>query len=83
MQKEVRARLPRIHQPVLVVQGRLDDTIAPDSGRIICDAVSSTMTEIHWMERSAHTVILDREFDAVVNLTLRFVSRALDGKDQP
>jgi carboxylesterase len=80
MGKEVKARLPHIHQPVLVVQGRLDDTIAPDSGTTICEGVSSPVKEIHWLENSAHTVILDREIDAVVDLTMRFLDRILYGE---
>ncbi len=78
MQKEVLRRLPLIYQPVLIVQGRQDDATAPDSGRIICEGVSSTVVEAHWMENSGHTVILDREFEDVVALTLRFVKRDLD-----
>lgn len=81
MEKEVRSRLPRIRQPVLVVQGRLDDAIAPESGQIICEGVQSTVTEIHWMEHSGHTVVLGREFEDVVNLTLRFLQQMQDGEE--
>ncbi len=80
MQKEVLRRLPLIHQPVLIVQGNQDDAIAPESGEIICEGVSSTMVETHWMENSGHTVILDDEFEDVVALTLRFLKRVLDGE---
>ena len=79
MQREVQRRLPRIHQPLLVVQGRLDDTLSPESGEIICEGVSSTLTEVRWMEASSHTIILEREFDEVVDLTLRFLKQALEG----
>lgn len=83
LEKEVRARLPRIHQPVLVVQGRLDDAIAPASGEIIREETNATVTEIHWMEHSGHTIILDREFEDVVDRTLRFLSRVLESEIQP
>jgi carboxylesterase len=43
MQREVIHRLPRIRQPILVVQGRLDTTIHPKSGEIICRGVSSAV----------------------------------------
>ena len=81
MKKEVQSRLPLIQQPVLVVQGRLDDTIAPESGEIISEGVRSTWTEIHWLEHSGHTVILDQEFESVVELTLGFLKRVQEGQD--
>lgn len=81
MQREVVRRLSHLQQPVLIFQGRVDDAIHPESGRIIRQAVSSPRvgskpTEVHWMEESAHTVILDREFEQVVALTLDFMERA-------
>jgi esterase/lipase len=32
---------------------------------------------VHWLEHSAHTVVLDREFEQVVELTVRFMDRVL------
>jgi len=77
MQREVRRRLPQIHQPVLVVQGRHDTTIAANSGAIIMHGVSSSIKELHWFEESSHVVILDKELDHVTELTVRFMVRAL------
>lgn len=80
LQREVRPRLPRVHQPVLAVQGRLDTTIDPRCGEIICQGVSARLKETHWMEQSTHVVILDCELDQVTALTLRFIERALNIK---
>jgi carboxylesterase len=77
MQKEVLRRLPQIRQPVLVVQGCLDRSIDPHAAETIRQGVSSAVVDVHWLEHSAHTVLLDREFDQVVELTLRFVDRVL------
>ncbi len=74
---EMRRCLPRINQPVLVVQGRLDTTVAPDAGEIILNGVSSAVKEHYWMERTTHHVLLDPELDEVTALTLRFMERAL------
>ena len=82
LQRETRRRLPQIRQPVLVVQGRLDTTIHPTSGKIILQGVNSTLKEHHWMEKSTHVVILDQELDQVAELTLRFMERALEEKAQ-
>ncbi len=75
MQKAVRARLPKIHQPVLVFQGRLDTTVAPEAGDIILQGVSSTQKERVWMENSHHTIVLDVELEEVVRRTVDFIEK--------
>jgi carboxylesterase len=75
-QRVVRRRLGHIHQPVLVVQGRLDTTVHPSAGEIIRAGVISRITEQHWMEESSHVVLLDREIEAITDLTLAFLRRA-------
>jgi len=76
---EVRQRLAQIEQPVLVVQGRNDTTIAPDSGEIILEGVSSEIKEQHWLEQSGHVVILDDEREEIAALTVRFIERVIKG----
>jgi len=44
-QKVAERELPKIHQPVLVFQGRLDETVAENAGKVIFNAVSSTVKE--------------------------------------
>jgi carboxylesterase len=77
LQRAVRPRLPRVQQPVLVVQGRNDPTVHPSASETIYREVCSTVKELHWLERSAHKVILDDECDQVFALTLAFIVRAL------
>lgn len=79
-QSVVRANLSQIHQPVIVFQGRKDLTVAPSAGEVILQGVSSRLKEYHWMERSAHTILLDCELDTVTELTLRFMESALASK---
>lgn len=75
LQKATVPLLGAIHQPVIVFQGRQDTTIDPRAGEIVLDAVSSTVTEHHWMERSSHSVTLDAEREEVARLSLAFLSR--------
>jgi len=75
LQQEVRRRLPLIRQPMLVVQGRLDETIDPHCGEIILRETASTDKELHWFERSGHCVILDQEWEQASELALRFIER--------
>jgi len=75
LQREARRRLPRIHQPVLVVQGRLDQTIDPRSGEVILRETASTDKELRWLEQSPHCIILDQEWEPASELALRFIER--------
>ena len=76
LDREVRGRLTAVNQPIFVVQGRHDETIDPDSGQIICDGVSSDITELHWMEESSHVVILDGELAEIATLTGEFIKES-------
>jgi carboxylesterase len=68
-------RLPLIHQPVMVMQGRLDTTVHPTVGEIILGGVSSSVKEHHWMEKSSHVVIIDQELDEVTRITREFLKQ--------
>jgi carboxylesterase len=73
LQREARRCLSRIHQPVLVVQGRLDAAIDPRSGEVILRETACTVKELHWLERSAHCVVLDQEWEQAAEWTLQFI----------
>ena len=66
--------LPKIHQPVLVMQGRLDTTVHPSAGELILGGVSSAVKEHYWMEKSSHVIIIDQELDQVTRITLNFLN---------
>lgn len=73
--REVRRRLGEIDQPVLVVQGRQDETIAPECGEIIMAGVASAQKEMYWLEQSGHVVLLEDELGEITAVTKRFVER--------
>jgi carboxylesterase len=76
--REVRRNLAQVRQPVLVVQGRHDETIDPASGQIILEGVSSEMKELYWMAESGHVILLEEERDKIARLTLDFINRCLN-----
>ncbi len=75
LQRQVARRLPRIHQPLLIVQGRLDETIDPRSGEVMMAKCSSTHKELHWLQDSTHCLILDQDWDRAADLTLAFMKK--------
>jgi carboxylesterase len=80
LQKKVRPLLPEIRQPVLIVQGKMDNTVHPGVPDVIFSQVGSAIKEKYWMDHSAHCVIIDREFDQVTTLTIQFLNRVLREK---
>ncbi len=77
LQKEVEGILPQISQPILIFQGRLDTTIAPESGDLILRKIASTQKRLIWMERSPHVVILGEELEEVTANSLTFIQSVI------
>ena len=77
LQKVVLPLLPQVRQPILIMQGRLDPTVHPDSPQVIFDNIGSATKELHWLEHSTHCVILDKEHDLAASLTLDFLRRVI------
>jgi carboxylesterase len=73
--RDVRNRLSAIDQPVLVIHGRNDETIAPDSSDIILENIESDVKEGHWLEESAHVIILEDELDKIETITIDFIKK--------
>jgi carboxylesterase len=67
--------LPQITQPILLFQGRLDSTVHPAAGELIFQGVRSTVKEYHWLARTSHAVVLDKEVEWVTAVTLAFLQR--------
>lgn len=74
-------KLPDITQPLLIIQGRLDPTVHPSVPDMLSSQVQSTDIEVHWMERSAHVVILDQEHEEVEKITQKFIARVIESEN--
>jgi carboxylesterase len=77
LQRIVCACLPRVQQPLLVIQGRRDPTVHPSAPETVYREVGSVVKELHWFDRSAHKVILDDEREQAFDLTRVFIEKAL------
>lgn len=78
LQQALRPMLPRISQPILIVQGRLDGTVHADVPQEIYDRVNSTDKELLWLGKSAHCVALDCERQQLFEVTGRFLGRVFE-----
>jgi carboxylesterase len=78
LQRRVLPGLINIRRPILIVQGRLDNTVKPEVPGMIYNRVRSVIKEVHWLENSSHCVILDHELDQVAAITLQFIERVIN-----
>ena len=76
-QCEIKQLLCRIYQPILLIQANLDDTVDLNSGDIILSGVQSAVKELFWMEKSGHVVILEKQFEEVLQTTLEFIKKII------
>lgn len=78
MGRFVRRNLEQINQPILVIQGRHDETVAEDVGEIILNGVASSIKQLLWMENSAHVILLEAEREQIFELTRTFLQVVLE-----
>jgi carboxylesterase len=70
----VRADLPAIRTPVLVVHGRHDHTVPMDDSFELTGSLASDVIERLWLERSYHIVTLDVEKAVLIDSVTRFLA---------
>lgn len=63
--QRVRRDLPRVRQPLLIVQGRRDTTVVPRSAEQLYARAGSADKQLAWFERSGHLLPNDVERAAV------------------
>lgn len=78
--RDVRRHLHEITQPVLVVQGRHDQTVAEDVGDIILAGTQADHTAHYWLEQSGHVILLEDELPQILDWTLSFMRQALEAE---
>jgi carboxylesterase len=75
LQRQVKRRLPRIEQPLLVFQGRLDTSIDIRGAEQVIARVNSRDKELVWLAESTHCIILDVERETAAERTAAFIQR--------
>ena len=71
----VRADLPAVRQPALVVHGRHDHTVPMDDSLELTGSLGSDVIERLWLDRSFHIVAQDVERAMVLEAVTRFIGK--------
>jgi carboxylesterase len=61
LQRRVNAALPDVRQPILIIQGRLDNWLSPQAAQLAHDGVASADKTLVWLEHSGHNLLADGE----------------------
>ena len=73
LMKEVRGAFPKIKIPALVMQGKRDETVLPESAQYIYDHIGSKNKKIMWYEKTKHIMTVDQEKDQIFEDILAFL----------
>jgi carboxylesterase len=79
LQRKVRLALPRVQQPILIVQGRRDAHLHPRAAEEVYDGVASKDRTLVWLEQSGHNVLIDGERESLWALCYDWMMGLLGG----
>lgn len=72
-----RESLPRVRQPVLVVQSREDNRIPAEAAAAAFDLIGSSDKTLHWTTGNGHVVTVDYGHEAIERLAAAWLERHL------
>jgi carboxylesterase len=73
--KLVRAELPQVTQPLLLLHSRVDHVVHPSNSAIVLGRVSSADVTERVLERSYHVATLDHDAEQIFEESYGFVQR--------
>jgi carboxylesterase len=76
--EDVRAGLPEIQVPTLIITSRQDHVVSPDDSDILAAEISGRVERI-WLEKSFHVATLDYDRGEVEHRTVDFARRVTAG----
>ncbi|ATY10780.1 esterase [Amycolatopsis sp. AA4] len=78
--KIVRADLPKVTQPVLLLHSRVDHVVEPENSQIVLDSISSTdVTEVV-LENSFHVATQDHDAELIFSRSVDFARKLRAGQ---
>lgn len=67
--------IPKIEIPCLIMQSRIEHTVAPKSAQYIYDNIKSKIKKLVWFEHCGHILTLDNEREKIFELVGEFFSQ--------
>jgi carboxylesterase len=77
-QRQVRAGMPRVRQPLLCYVSRRDHLVDPGCTTYLAGQVASTDVQVVWLERSYHVATLDYDRQLIFDGSLAFIHGVTD-----
>jgi carboxylesterase len=78
-QDAVKAELPQVTAPLLLLGSRQDHVVPPGNTTYVAEHVGSTDVEVVWLERSYHVATLDYDADVIFERSTEFIAKRLAG----
>jgi carboxylesterase len=72
--EQVKPRLSAIKSPMLIVQSRQDNVVAPEGASYLYEHIGSVEKMLHWIENSDHVITLDRDREQVYQWVGEFMA---------
>lgn len=69
--------IPRVHQPILIIQSRTDHTVRPESAQYIADQVASECKKLLWVPEARHVMTLFTGRQAIYAAIEAFLEESL------
>lgn len=80
LQRKVLGELPKIHQPILIFQGRRDAHLDPRAAEEVYSGVASPDRTLVWLEHSGHNLLIDGERKSVWERSYAWMMERLGGE---
>ena len=80
---KVRKKLANVQQPVLAMASRRDNVVSARGMERLMRDLRCTDKQLHWLERSSHTITADSEWQSVRDQSLRFLQRVAPTQQHP
>ncbi len=77
----VKAEVPRVRSPVLLVQSPRDSVVDPSGAAWVFEHIGSTVKELHMLKTSDHLIALDAEREEVIDRVAAFLEKSNAGAE--
>ena len=78
LMREMRASLPKVKVPALLIHSKDDDSVPPENMPKIYNALGSTEKEMKFVQGSTHVITEDGDRELVFEMTAEFIEQTIE-----